>query len=208
MVFLFGFFVLGLLAYRTYTGQPPIPERVVDPAGQEVFTGEDVLAGQEVFYKNGLMQYGSIFGHGAYLGPDFTADYLRRASVRVTESHGGEGSDEARARTIEDFKTNRYDQDTGVLTFTAAQAAAFEDLVGHYLEFFSEPTTRFGLRPEAITDPQQVRQLTAFFAWSAWTAAALRPGKDYSYTNNWPPDRVYQERPRWWKRTVTGYPMR
>lgn len=195
LVFLFGFFVLGLLAYRTYTGQPPIPDRVVDPSGREVFTGEDVIAGQVTFYKNGLMQYGSIYGHGAYLGPDFTAEYLRLAAVRVAESYGGEGSDEARARTVEDFKTNRYDPETGTLTFSAAQVAAFEEIVGYYREFFAEPTTRFGLRPEIITDPDAVRQLTAFFAWSAWTSAALRPGKDYSYTNNWPPEPRVDNRP-------------
>ncbi len=88
LVVLFGFFVLGLLAYRAYSGQPPIPERVVDPRGEVVFTGEDVRAGQGVFLKNGLMQYGSIFGHGAYLGPDFTADYLRRSALSVRESYG------------------------------------------------------------------------------------------------------------------------
>src|SRR5215472_2056573 len=62
--------VLGILAYRTYTDEPPIPSKVIGANGQLLFTGEDVLAGQEVFLKNGLMEYGSIFGHGAYLGPD------------------------------------------------------------------------------------------------------------------------------------------
>src|SRR3712207_5827218 len=127
LVVLFGFFVLGLLAYRTYSGQPPIPERVVDPRGGVVFTDEDVMAGQGVFLKNGLMQYGSIFGHGAYLGPDFTADYLRRSALSVRESYGGEGSDRAASRTVEDFKQNRYDAESGTLEFSAPQAAAFEE---------------------------------------------------------------------------------
>lgn len=104
LVVLFGFFVMGLLAYRTYAGQPPIPERVVDPHGRTVYTGKDVTAGQQVFLKNGLMEYGSIFGHGAYLGPDFTADYLRRSALSVRESYKGEGSDRAAARTLRDFK--------------------------------------------------------------------------------------------------------
>src|SRR5262245_14993539 len=88
VVVLFGFFVLGLLAYRTYSGQAPIPERVVDPSGRTLFTREDILQGQQVFLRNGLMEYGSIFGHGAYLGPDYTADYLRRSALSVLEAHG------------------------------------------------------------------------------------------------------------------------
>jgi nitric oxide reductase subunit B len=195
LVVLFGFFVLGLLAYRTYTGQPPIPERVVNPDGNVVYTGKDVTAGQEVFLRNGIMEYGSIFGHGAYLGPDFTADYLRRSALSVRDSYGGEGSDRAAARTVEDFKENRYDPETGTLEITAPQAVAFEELRGYYGEFFGEPTTRNGLRPEAISDPEEIRQLTAYFGWTAWTASTLRPDKDYSYTNNWPPEPLVENEP-------------
>ena len=61
------------------------------------------------------MEYGSVFGHGAYLGPDFTADYLRRSSDFVRSSYGGAGSDAAARRTIEDFRTNRYDEASGTL---------------------------------------------------------------------------------------------
>ncbi len=195
LVFLFSFFVLGLLAYRTYTGQPPIPALTLDPCGEVLFTRADVIAGQEVFLSNGLMEYGSIFGHGAYLGPDFTTDYLRRAALSVLESYGGRASDRARARVVEDFKTNRYDPATGRLGFTEGQARAFRELQRHYGAFFGEPTTRHGLRPRAITDLGEVRQLTAYFAWSAWAASALRPGKSYSYTNNWPPEPLVENRP-------------
>jgi nitric oxide reductase subunit B len=195
LVVLFGFFVLGLLAYRAYSGQPPIPERVVDPSGRVVFTGQDVTAGQGVFLKNGLMQYGSIFGHGAYLGPDYTADYLRRSALSVRESYGGEGSDEAAVRTVEDFKENRYDPESRTLEFTGAQAAAFGELRGYYGDYFGKPTTRYGLRPEAIKDPEEIRQLTAYFAWTAWAASALRPELDYTYTNNWPPEPLVENEP-------------
>ena len=188
IVFLFGFFVMGLLAYWTYTKEPPIPAKVVDPSGQVLFTRADITRGQETFLRNGLMEYGSIFGHGAYLGPDFTADYLHRSALIVRQEYGGAASDRARAETIRDFKTNRYDPTTGTLEYTSAQAAAFKKLEAHYQDFFSQPTTKFGLRPKAITDPQQIADLTAFFSWSAWAAAAQRPGLDYSYTNNWPPE--------------------
>jgi nitric oxide reductase subunit B len=112
IVLLFGFFVLGFLAYRTYTGAAPMPERVVGPDGQVLFSGADIRTGQEVFLRNGLMEYGSIFGHGAYLGPDYTADYLRRAALIVQEENGGAAAGEAKARTVAEFKTNRYDAAT------------------------------------------------------------------------------------------------
>jgi len=190
IVFLFGFTVLGILAYRTYTGEPPIPEKVVNGKGGVLFTGADVTRGQETFLRNGLMEYGTIFGHGAYLGPDFTADYLHRAALLVMQTYGGPESDRARLETIQDFKTNRYNAETGVLEFTDAQAAAFHDLVAHYQDYFGQNDTRYGLRPRAITDPLQVQNLTAFFAWSAWASAALRPGHEFSYTNNWPPEQL------------------
>jgi nitric oxide reductase subunit B len=168
LVMLFGFFIMGLLTYYTYTDEPPIPSRVVDAAsGQTLFTGQDITAGQEIFLKNGLMEYGSIFGHGAWLGPDFTADYLHRAAEMTIDYYGGSASDAARRQTISDFKTNRYDNATGVLAYSAAQAGAFQKLTAYYADFFGTPTTKFGLRPKAITDVEQIRQLTAFFSWSA-----------------------------------------
>lgn len=195
VVFVFGFFVLGLLAYRTYVDEPPIPQKVVSESGALLYTGDDILKGQQVFLRNGLMEYGSILGHGAYLGPDYTADYLRRAALIVLDEYGGAHSDVAHQRTIDDFKTNRYDPTTKILVVSQAQEAAFRRLVSQYGSFFSDPSTRNGLRPKAITDSNDIRQLTAYFAWTAWAASALRPGKDYTYTNNWPPEPLVNNRP-------------
>ena len=97
LVVLFGFLVLGILAYRTYQADPPIPARVVDPSGRMLFTSADIRDGQRVFLRNGLMEYGSIFGHGAYLGPDFTDDYLHRAAQSVRRQYGRLGADAAQA---------------------------------------------------------------------------------------------------------------
>src|ERR1700676_794812 len=102
LTFVFGFAVLGYLALRVYQDHAPIPGRVVSETGQTVCTGEDILLGQELFLTYGLMEYGSIYGHGAYLGPDFTADYLHRAALSVMEFSGGESSDHAKAKTLAD----------------------------------------------------------------------------------------------------------
>jgi nitric oxide reductase subunit B len=188
VVLIFGFFILGLLTYYTYTDEPPIPDVVKSTNESTLFTRADILSGQQIFLGNGLMEYGSIFGHGAYLGPDFTAEYLHRAALSSIDYYGGPDSDTARSRTIRDFKTNRYDAAAGTLVYTDAQAHAFQECQAHYVSFFGEPTTKFGLRPSAIRDPEEVRKLTAFFSWSAWAASTARPGHEYSYTNNWPPE--------------------
>lgn len=188
LLFVFGFGVLGFLALRTYTDQAPIPAEVVDPAGDLLFTGNDVREGQQIFLRNGLMEYGSFLGHGGYLGPDFTADCLRRWSTAVLNFNGGADSGEARARTVADFKANRHNPATGALSLSEAQAGALPGLLEYYARFFGEPTTRFGLRPGAIADREEVRKLTAFFTWGAWMCAATRPDTNYSYTNNWPPE--------------------
>ena len=188
LVAIVGLFGLVLMGWMTYRSDPPIPREVVTESGELVYTGEDVRDGQDVFLRNGLMEFGSIFGHGAYLGPDFTADYLHRSAELVQDSYGGAGDAEAVQRTREEFKTNTYDEATGVLTISAAQADAFEELQGHYGRTLGAPEGRNGLRPDAITDPEDLRRLTAYFAWSAWASSTNRPGEDYSFTNNWPPE--------------------
>jgi nitric oxide reductase subunit B len=188
LVLLCGIAVLGFLGFRAYTADPPIAAEVRSTAGEVLYTGDDVRAGQAVFLREGLMEYGSIFGHGAYLGPDFTADYLHRAALIATREYDEEGTGVARDRVIADFKTNTYDPATDTVTYTDAQAVAFEEMVIHYTAYFGPESASKGLLPEAITDKVEIRQLTAYFAWSAWAGSTLRPDKDYTYTNNWPPE--------------------
>ncbi|ORB31537.1 nitric-oxide reductase large subunit [Mycolicibacterium parafortuitum] len=186
LVLVFGFFVMGILAYRTYTASMPLPERVVDTSGDTVFTGADITRGQELFQARGLMQYGSINGHGGYLGPDYTADYLRRSADFMAAEFAAAGAPEVHDRVVDELRTNRYDEATGTLVFTPAQVRAFDFMIRHYTTYFGPEAKQNGLLADVITDPRDVRDLTAFFAWSAWAAAAERPGHDYSYTNNWP----------------------
>ena len=144
------------------------------------------------------MEYGSAFGHGAYLGPDYTADYLRRASNLVTRAYGGADVRTPPARrTIADFRTNRYDERHGHADADRARRRRRSSaLVAYYSRFFSDPTTEHGLRPERDHRPRrELRQLTAFFAWTAWAASTNRPGHDYSYTNNWPPEPRVDNKP-------------
>ena len=195
LVMIFGFFVMGFLAVRTYTDGMPQPNTVVTQDGQEVFSGIEITAGQQTFLRRGLQQYGSVMGHGGYLGPDYTSDYLRRASTFALEELTDSGVQDPKGLLIEEMRTNRYDEETGTLQYTDLQADAFDVLKQHYGDYFGSPTTQYGLIPNAITDPQDIHELTAFFAWTAWAAAAERPGHSYSYTNNWPSEPLVDNKP-------------
>ena len=189
LVILAGFFVLVLLAYRTYQSDPPIPDRVVDPSGSTVYSGDDVRDGQKVFLGNGLMEYGSIFGHGAYLGPDFTADYLHRAA-RSAFAISSAAAVRLRAAG-DDPRNSRRTATTpppGPFRSRAQQARAFGQLQGTTRTSSTARPPDTACARGRSTIREQIHQLTAFFAWSSWAAATRRPGHDYSYTNNWPPE--------------------
>jgi nitric oxide reductase subunit B len=190
LTFLVGFGVLGYLAIRIYRDQPPVPRVVQNSEGTPLFTDADIMAGQHLFQKRGLMQFGTLFGHGAYLGPDFTAQYLHLASTHMLAFYQRHGlsEDEALGRVRRDLKTNTYDAATGLLTYSAAQALAFDKMVTFYGSWFGPSRQQVGLARPYIADPQKIHQLTAYFSWAAWTTSAIRPGTDHSYTNNWPPE--------------------
>ncbi|WP_328987971.1 hypothetical protein [Thiorhodovibrio winogradskyi] len=85
IVMIVGFSALILLSLKTYENAPPIPARAVAPNGTVVFTAADVTAGQQVFLKYGLMDNGTIWGHGGMLGPDFSAQTLHGLALHHAE---------------------------------------------------------------------------------------------------------------------------
>ncbi|WP_226436796.1 nitric-oxide reductase large subunit, partial [Rhodococcus yananensis] len=188
LVMVFGFFVMGLLALRTYTDSMPLPDKVIGPTGEVVYTAEEITEGQQIFLRRGLQQYGSVMGHGGYLGPDYTAEYLRLSAEHIRGQLDETGVQDPSEAVSQMLRENRYDEDTGILEFTAEQVAAFDAATQYYADFFGTDSTEYGLLPEMITDEQQIHDLTSFFSWTAWAGAAERPGHDYSYTNNWPPE--------------------
>ena len=207
LTLVFGFTILVWLAIRTVRDAPPIPEKVLAPTGDVVFTNDDILSGQQVFLKYGLMEYGSVWGHGAYLGPDFTAAYLHDLTIDAGNLIAGRryqrpmaalgigerGAVAAEVARI--LKENRYDPQADTLRFTEAEAVSYRNQIERWGGYFSHSPNRVGLPTNYLKDPQELRQLTAFFAWTAWAAAANRPGKLHSYTNNFPYDPDAGNRP-------------
>jgi nitric oxide reductase subunit B len=200
LIMIVAFSVLIFVAVKSYQDAPPIPQKVVDPEGNVIFTSSDIKAGQEVFLKHGLMEHGTLLGHGAYLGPDYSAEYLHRealtiqnelASNRYNKTYA-DLSDDEKNSIIADVQnmlhTNRYDSSTGVLEFTKSEADAFQTEIQYWTDYFTQPNKAPGLPQNFISNPRELKQLTSFFAWAAWASVSNRPGKDYSYTNNWPFD--------------------
>ena len=200
IVLVIGFAVLIWMAVRAHQDAPPIPEKVVSPSGETLFTREEILSGQEVFLKYGLMENGTIWGHGAYLGPDFSADYLHTLAVDARNhlvkqyyqrqwanlSPTEQAAIEGEVRQL--LKQNRYNPQTHTLIFTPPEVMSYRSQVGKWTEYLSRPALNRGLLVKHIKDPKEVEQLTAFFAWTAWASAANRPGRTFSYTNNFPYD--------------------
>jgi nitric oxide reductase subunit B len=207
LTLLFGFTVMLVGGFFMYKSRAPIPDRVLGPNNTVLFTGADIQAGQELFRKRDLMNYGSILGHGAYLGPDYTAEALHWMTEAMQESRSGgryasldaAGRAGIDAAIAEEFRTNRYDAATGTLPFTSGQALGFKRVVERYGSQFrggdaARALPKGALLPagEGGEDPvlhdQAARQFAAFITWTAWLSTAKRPEANHSYTNNWPYD--------------------
>jgi nitric oxide reductase subunit B len=200
VVMVFGFVILITITALGYSNAPPVPGKVVGAQGAALFTGDDIRAGQGVFLKYGLMDNGSVWGHGAYLGPDYSAEALHQmgqdtANAVALKQYGkplakldaaAQAAVHAEASVM--LKTNHYDAATGTLTLTAAETQAWNQQLAHWTDYFKHPADNGGLKPGLISDPAELRQFTAFIAWAAWASVAKRPGYDYSYTNNFPYD--------------------
>lgn len=178
--------------------KPPIPEKVVDETGQVVFTKADIETGQQLFLQKGLMNNGSIWGHGAYIGPDFSAQYLHFLALNAQEKVSLDNfnvdysklNEQQKAALISmtgDFlKINRYSYDNHVLTYTPVETKTFQEQIIYWENYFQRVDINRGLDKTLIIDKEELRQLTAFFSWAAWASVATGPGRNSSYTNNFP----------------------
>jgi len=199
-----AFFLLGFFGREVYRQAPPIPARVVTESGELLSTKDRILDGQQAWQSVGGQQVGSIWGHGAYQAPDWSADWLHREATALLEvwserEHGVSfdelGAEQAgglKARLKRELRENRYDAEKGTLVVSDARAEAIARTAEHYRELFGGARELAGLREDyalqddAITDPVRLERLTEFFFWTSWACVTDRPGEVFSYTNNWP----------------------
>lgn len=193
----------GLLAGGAHMARrvPPYPGQVLGSSGQTLFTKADIYAGQAVFQRYGLMDHGSVWGHGSQRGPEFSASSLhlvvgsmrdavaRRLYGKPYAELDADQMDAAGMKTRRLLRENRYDAVRNTLALPAEQEAAMADLLRHWEDVFANGAKRYGILPGAVPTPEERQQLGRFFFWTAWAASTDRPGGDSSYTNNWPADR-------------------
>jgi nitric oxide reductase subunit B len=207
LVMVIGFSALIMLSLKAYDNAPPIPAKAVTTDGGVVFTADDVSSGQAVFLKYGLMNNGTIWGHGGMLGPDFSAQTLHNLALFFAEQIA-QNTFKAPYSSLTDrqkgtvdgevavaFKTNRYEPANGTLTLPPGSKEAFDTEAAYWTDYFKDPAKNGGLTKRAVSDPEELRQLTAFFVWTAWASAVQRPGTTHSYTNNFPYDPLVGNHP-------------
>src|SRR6188474_2763162 len=197
-IFVFSFAILGWVGTEIFRQAPPIPREVVTTEGQVLIAAEEISNGQNVWQAMGGMESGSIWGHGSYVAPDWSADYLHREALFILNdwSHkyfsndydnlASEQKAVLRQRLQDTVRKNNYDEASGRLTIEPVRAHAFEDNLKHYTDVFTNGKTVYAVQRNAQADPAKLRQLNAFFFWTSWASVANRPDNTISYTSNFP----------------------
>lgn len=208
-----SFAVLLWSGNQIYQAAPPMPETVVSETGATIYTREDIEHGRRVWQSIGGMQLGSIWGHGGYVAPDWSADWLHREAMAMldhwAQAEGAENyaaldtehqsSLQGRLRGI--MRTNTFDPETGTITLHPDRAAAIPQVSAHYESLFgngndtAELREAYAMKNNTMPDAENRKAMSAFFWWTAWATTTERPTSNITYTNNWPSEPLVGNRP-------------
>jgi nitric oxide reductase subunit B len=193
-----SFAVLGGVGIKVLRSAPPIPSQVVTSDGRVLFDGATIQDGQGAWQSIGGQEVGTIWGHGSYVAPDWSADWLHRESMFILDrwaaksgaanyaALGPEQQAALQARLRLLMRTNTYDPGTGRITLDPIRAEAFDELDRYYSGVFANGRSEYAIPRGALSDPVKLRQMSSFFWWTAWAASTDRPGSQATYTQNWP----------------------
>lgn len=207
LVMVLSFLVLGWIGTRIYQEKPPLPARVVTTDGTVLIAEGEISAGQNVWQSLGGMEVGSVWGHGSYVAPDWTADWLHREATFVLDRWANdefgteydrldsERQAQLQGRLAQEMRTNTYDPSTDTVTISPVRAEAFQDNFEHYSDVFANGKAEYAIPAGAVSDPDRLKKLSAFFFWSAWAATTNRPNDEITYTHNWPYEPLVGNRP-------------
>ena len=140
-----SFGVLLWAGGEIFRAAPPVPEQVVSEEGGVVYTRADIEKGRQVWQSMGGMQLGSIWGHGGYVAPDWSADWLHREAVQLLDLWARTDNSMAtydqlpeedkaalRGRLKQEMRRNTYDSATGTITLSRDRVAAVSNVAAHY----------------------------------------------------------------------------
>ncbi len=213
LVIVVSFGVLLFFGNQIYRKAPPIPEKVVNEKGEVLFTGKEIKDGQNVWQSIGGHELGTIWGHGAYQAPDWTAERLHKEAVfmlnHLAEKEYGKKFDQLddsrqaalKVKLQNDLRKNTYNKETGVLAISNSRAEAYRDISSHYKKLFmGHPDLHhlreaYSMAENTIKDEDRMRKMNSFFFWASWATVTERPGNDVTYTNNWPPEELVGNKP-------------
>jgi nitric oxide reductase subunit B len=213
LVMVVSFGILGYYGIEIYRQAPPIPEKVVTTDGKVIMTATEIKDGQNVWQSMGGQEVGTVWGHGAYQAPDWTADWLHREAIFMLnemsmDEYGIEyenANDEQKAllemRLQKEMRKNTYDEQTGTTTISPLRSKAFENLSKHYRGLFmddpqfEELRDAYAIPPNSIKGEERMAWMNAFFFWATWSTVTERPGQEITYTNNWPPEKLVGNEP-------------
>ena len=213
IVIVASFAVLLFFGGQIYQQKPPIPDKVMITNGEVLFTGQDIRDGQNVWQSLGGQEVGTIWGHGSYVAPDWTADWLHREAVFILDAMAQQEfqtnfsnlGDEAQAmlkiRLQKELRTNTFDPATETLTLSPLRAQAVKSNQTHYTGLFmddpalQELREAYAIPKNSIKDLERARLLNAFFFWASWATTTNRPDSDVTFTQNWPPEELVGNRP-------------
>lgn len=200
-----SFAVLGWVGTEIYLSAPPIPQQVSSRQGEVLFSEGQVQRGQQAWLSAGGQQLGSVWGHGSYLAPDWSADWLHREALALRDIYATKQFGKPFAqldfeqqaalseRLKREMRANTWDARTGIITVSPERAQAVREVAAHYSALFGADPKLDALREQyamsagSLVDADDLRALPAFIFWSSWSAAADRPGETaISYTSNWP----------------------
>jgi nitric oxide reductase subunit B len=208
IITLISFSVLGFFGHEIYRQKPPIPSKVETESGDVIFTSQQIKDGQNVWQSIGGQESGTIWGHGAYLAPDWSAEWLHRETVWFLDRWaqkdfgvsyndlGAENQAMLKVRLQKALRTNTYDEKTGILAVSDERAEAIRSNMAYYKGLFmNDPglekvRSDYALPENTIKDGSRMESMNAFFFWTAWACITNRPGSELTYTSNWPPDPV------------------
>ncbi len=206
-VVVLSFGVLGWQGFEIYHHKPPIPTAVLTTDGKVMLTRDDIENGQNVWQSIGGMEVGTVWGHGSYVAPDWSADWLHRELTFILEDwskaqygkkfHALSLDEQAvlTSRLKRTVRANTYDRTADTIRLDPVRARAFADNEVYYSDIFKNGRAHYAIPAGAMSDPAKLHQLSAFFFWTSWAASTNRPGKDYTYTMNWPHEDLIDNRP-------------